>query len=75
MRDKNIGAATVVGRGIMNSSFVNNLKRSATIWNAPFRPSNVGPILRCEKARSFLSVKITKSVNTIVIIATSKLNS
>ena len=56
--DKNIGAATVVGLGIINNSLVNNLNKSAKIWKAPFRPSKVGPILLWEKANNFLSVKI-----------------
>ena len=44
--DKNIGASVVEGRGIINISLVNILKRSAKIWNAPFRPIIVGPIRR-----------------------------
>ena len=44
-RDKKIGAATVVGLGIKNISFVKSLNKSAKIWNAPLRPIRVGPIL------------------------------
>ena len=67
--DKKIGAITVAGRGIKNISFVSILKRSATIWNAPLRPSNVGPILRWEKESSLRSVKITNNVITTTINA------
>ena len=73
--DKNIGAATVVGLGIINNSFVKSLNKSANIWKAPFLPKRVGPILRCENAKSFLSVKITNNVRTIVTTAIIKLNS
>lgn len=73
--DKNIGAATVVGRGIMKNSLVKSLKRSANIWKAPLRPISVGPILLWEKAKSLRSVKITKSVSTIVTTENIKLSS
>ncbi len=62
-KDKNIGAATVVGLGIIKISFVNILKRSAKIWNAPFLPIKVGPILLWAKANNFRSVKTTKRVS------------
>lgn len=75
VNDKNIGAATVVGRGIINNSFVKSLNKSATIWKAPFLPRRVGPILLCEKAKSLRSVNITKRVKTIVTIDIIKLNS
>ena len=75
VRDKNIGAATVVGLGIIKSSLVKSLNKSATIWKAPFRPSKVGPILLWENAKSFLSVKITKRVKTIVTTEIIRLNS
>lgn len=75
MSDKNIGAATVVGRGIMKNSLVKSLKRSANIWKAPLRPISVGPILLWEKAKSLRSVKITKSVSTIVTTENIKLSS
>ena len=58
-KDKKIGAAIVVGLGIRKISFVNILNKSAKIWNAPFLPIKVGPILLCAKASSF------RSVNTI----------
>ena len=62
-RDRNIGAITVDGLGIRNTSFVSILKRSASIWNAPFRPIRVGPIRRWAKASSFLSVRTTNKVS------------
>ena len=67
--DKKIGAITVAGRGIKKISFVSILKRSATIWNAPFRPRRVGPIRRWEKDNNFRSVRITNSVKTTTIKA------
>jgi hypothetical protein len=60
--ERKTGAATVVGRGIINISLVSILKRSANIWNAPFLPMRVGPIRLCAKARSLRSVSTTKSV-------------
>lgn len=75
VKDRNIGAATVVGLGIINNSLVNSLNKSATIWNAPFLPKRVGPILLCEKASNFLSVSITNNVSTIVTTDKIKLNS
>ena len=61
--DKKIGAITVAGRGIKKISFVNILKRSASIWNAPLRPMSVGPIRRWAKASNFLSVNTTNNVS------------
>lgn len=61
--DKNIGASVVVGRGIKNISLVSILNKSAKIWNAPFLPIKVGPILLWVKASNFLSVRTTKRVN------------
>ncbi len=61
--DRKIGAITVDGRGIKKTSLVSILKRSATIWNAPLRPINVGPILLWANAKSFLSVNTTNKVN------------
>lgn len=66
-RDKKIGAITVAGRGIRKISLVNILNRSATIWNAPLRPSNVGPIRLWENESSLRSVKITNNVSTTTI--------
>lgn len=60
-KDKNIGAAIVVGLGIKKISFVNILNKSASIWNAPLRPIMVGPILLWANASIFLSVKTIKS--------------
>ena len=66
-KDKNIGAATVVGLGIKNISFVSILNKSANIWNAPFLPIIVGPIRLCANANIFLSVRtIKRTVNTHV---------
>ena len=62
--DKKIGAITVAGRGIRKISFVSILNKSAKIWNAPFRPINVGPIRRCANAKSFRSVKTTNKVSS-----------
>lgn len=65
--DKKIGAATVVGLGIKNISLESILNKSAKIWNAPFLPIILGPILRWAKASSLRSVKtINKTVNTHV---------
>lgn len=65
--DKKIGAATVVGLGIRKTSFVNILKRSASIWKAPLRPISVGPIRLWAKASILRSVKtINKTVKTHV---------
>ena len=58
-----MGARAVVGRGIRKISFVNSLKRSNAIWNAPLRPINEGPIRRIAYAKTFRSVKTTNSVN------------
>ena len=57
--DKNIGAATVVGRGIKKISFDNILNKSAKIWKAPLRPIIEGPI------RRWANASILRSVNTI----------
>lgn len=66
-KDRKIGAATVVGRGIKKISFDSILNKSAKIWKAPLRPMILGPILRWAKASIFLSVKtINKTVNTHV---------
>ena len=66
-RDKNIGAATVVGLGIRNTSFVNILNKSANIWKAPFLPIRVGPILLWAKASILRSVRtINKTIKTHV---------
>ena len=66
-RDKNIGAATVVGLGIKKISLVNILNKSANIWKAPLRPISVGPIRLWAKANIFLSVKtIKRTVKTQV---------
>lgn len=66
-KDKKIGAATVVGRGIKKTSLVSILNKSAKIWKAPFRPINVGPIRRWAKANILRSVKtINKTVKTQV---------
>lgn len=66
-KDRKIGAATVVGRGIKKISFDNILNKSAKIWKAPLRPIILGPILRWAKASIFLSVRtINKTVNTHV---------
>jgi hypothetical protein len=65
--DRNTGAATVVGRGIRNTSFDSILNRSASIWKAPFRPIRAGPILRWAKASILRSSKtINKTVKTHV---------
>ena len=74
-KDKKIGAATVVGLGIKNISLVSILNKSATIWNAPLRPINVGPIRLCEKASNLRSVKITNNANKIQIRDINKANS
>jgi len=63
-KDRKIGAMTVAGLGIKKISFVNILKRSASIWNAPLRPINVGPIRRWAKANSFRSRRTTNSVKS-----------
>ena len=73
--DKKIGAITVAGRGIKNISLVSILNKSATIWNAPLRPSKVGPIRLCENDNNFRSVKITNKVNTTTIKAEIKVPS
>jgi len=74
-KDKKIGAATVVGRGIKNISLESILNKSAKIWKAPLRPMIDGPILRCANANILRSVKtINKTVNTQVK-ASSKANS
>ena len=66
-KDKKMGAATVVGRGIKKISFDNILNKSAKIWKAPLRPIMLGPILLWANASIFLSVKtINKTVNTHV---------
>lgn len=75
VRAKNIGAATVVGLGIINNSLVNNLNRSATICSAPFLPSKVGPIRLWEKANNFRSTSIVNKAKTIAIIDNIKFNS
>lgn len=62
-KERNIGAAAVEGLGIKNISLLSNLNKSAKIWNAPFRPINVGPIRRCANAKSFRSIKTTNKVN------------
>lgn len=62
-RDRNIGAITLAGRGIINISFDNILNKSARIWKAPLRPINVGPIRLWAKAKSLRSVNITNKVN------------
>ena len=64
-KDKKIGAMTVAGRGIKKISFVNILKRSARIWNAPFRPIKVGPIRLWANASNFRSVSTTNKVSSI----------
>lgn len=65
--DKNTGAATVVGRGIRNTSFDNILNRSASIWKAPFLPIKAGPIRRWAKASILRSSRtINKTVKTHV---------
>lgn len=74
-KDKKIGAATVVGLGIKNISLVSILNKSATIWNAPLRPINVGPIRLCEKASNLRSVKITNNANKIQMRDINKANS
>lgn len=61
-RDRNMGAAMVVGLGIKKISFVNILNKSAKIWNAPFLPIIVGPILRWAKANILRSVKTINSI-------------
>ena len=73
--DRNTGAATVVGLGIIKISLVSILNKSASIWNAPLRPINVGPIRLCAKASSFLSVKTTKRVVNTHIKDISNANS
>ena len=72
---KNIGAATVVGLGIINNSLVSSLNRSATICNAPFLPSKVGPIRLWEKANNFRSTNIVNKAKTIAITDNIKFNS
>ena len=62
--DKNIGAATVVGRGIKKISLVSILNKSAKIWKAPFRPIRVGPIRLWVKASSLRSVNTTNKVRS-----------
>lgn len=57
----NTGASNAVGRGKKNNSFERHLKRSAAIWNAPFRPIRTGPIRFMTYAKIFRSVKATKS--------------
>ena len=73
--DRNIGAATVVGLGIINISLVSILKRSANIWKAPFLPIKVGPIRLWAKASNFLSVSTIKSVVRTHIKDINKANS
>ena len=75
VKDRKTGAATVVGLGMINSSLVNSLNRSATIWKAPFLPNRVGPILLWEKASNLRSVKMTNNVNTIVTTDKIRLSS
>lgn len=75
VRERKTGAATVVGLGMINSSLVNNLNRSATIWKAPFLPNRVGPILLWEKASNLRSVRMTNNVNTIVTTDRIRLSS
>lgn len=41
-----MGASEVEGLGIKNISLARNLTKSATIWNAPFRPISTGPTRR-----------------------------
>ena len=52
---------------IRKISFVNILKRSASIWNAPLRPIKVGPIRRCAKASNLRSVRTTNNVSSTTI--------
>lgn len=63
-KDRKIGAITVAGRGIKKISFVNILKRSASIWNAPLRPISVGPIRRWAKASNLRSRRTTNNVKS-----------
>ena len=65
--DKNIGAKTVVGLGIINTSFVSILNKSASIWNAPLRPIKVGPIRRWANAKTLRSNRTVNNVNRITI--------
>ena len=51
---------------VRKMSLVSNLNKSKAIWNAPFRPINVGPIRRIAYANSFRSVKTTNKVNKTV---------
>ena len=74
-KERKIGAAAVVGLGIKNISLVSILKRSATIWNAPFLPINVGPIRLCENANSLRSVNIINKASSIHIKDISNANS
>ena len=74
-KDKNIGAAVVVGLGIRNISLVSILNKSATIWKAPFLPIRVGPIRLWEKASNLRSVSITNKASSIHIKDISKANS
>lgn len=74
-KDRNIGAATVVGLGIKKISFVSILNRSAKIWNAPLRPINVGPIRLWVKAKSLRSVNTTNNVNNTETSDINKANS
>lgn len=64
-RDRNIGAITVAGRGIKNISLVSILNKSASIWKAPLRPINVGPIRLCANASSLRSVRTTNKVKSM----------
>jgi len=73
--ERKIGAAAVVGRGIIKISLVSILKRSARIWNAPLRPIKVGPIRRCANAKSLRSVKTINKVRRTTTKAKSSANS
>jgi hypothetical protein len=73
--DRNIGANVVVGRGIIKISLVSILNKSASIWKAPLRPINVGPIRLWAKARSFRSDKTQNKVNNTTSNALSKIPS